>query len=148
MTPPAVTPPAGTPPDEPIRPDGEDAAPEIGQGFSWAGDSREELVQVIDAAFDYRGDVTLSLRSGESITGYVGNRDRRADRPFVVVFPAAGGAPREIGYDDVQGVSFTGKDTASGRSWETWLKKSKTKKETEARGEAVGDISLYPEAPD
>ena len=39
--------------------------------------SEQELCAAVDQAFDYRGDVTIELKSGESIVGYVFGRPRR-----------------------------------------------------------------------
>ena len=115
------------------------------QGFSWAGDDRRELDEIIEAAFDYRGDITLGLASGETLDGYLSNRVRDVDEPFVDIFPKGGHPRRRIPYSDIRALSFSGKDTASGKSWETWIQKWNAKKVAEARGEEVGDISLYPD---
>jgi hypothetical protein len=120
----------------------------VRQGFRWEGDDPDLLRRVIEAAFDYRGDVTVALRSGGELRGYLANRDDRCAEPFLDLFPADGSPRRRVLYRDVRGVEFSGKDTASGKSWETWLNKWRAKKEAEARGERVGDISLYPESLD
>ena len=44
-----------------------------------------------------------------------------------------------------KGLRFSGKDVASGKSWETWLKKYTERKEALARGEEVENIDLFPE---
>ena len=127
----------------------EETAPQIpSRGFLWHGDDLVRLGEVIDAAFDYRGNVTLELRSGERVDGYVSNCDVNAAEPFLELFPSNGEAKKKLLFGEIRGVSFTGKDTASGRSWETWVKKWSANKEAEARGERVGDIGLYPEAID
>ena len=36
--------------------------------------SASEIAEAVELAFDYRGDVTLSLPSGESVVGYLFNR--------------------------------------------------------------------------
>ncbi len=119
--------------------------PEISQGFSWQGRDPDERAAVLEAAFDYRGDVTLTLESGERVSGYVANRDHRADHPHLDLFPTTGAERRRLHYSDILGVEFSGKDTASGKSWESWVRRWNAKKEAEARGETVGDISLFPE---
>lgn len=90
-----------------------------------------ELAEAIELAFDYRGDVTLTLKSGERIAGYLFNRDASGALPILQVFPEQGGA-RTIPYAEVVSIAFTGEDTASGKSWEAWM----TKKESERRAEA------------
>lgn len=88
----------------------------------------------MDSAFDYRGDVTVVLTSGEKIVGYVFNRKVDAEPAYLDIFPAGKGtSPRRILCREVQAVIFSGEDTASGRSWEAWIKK----KESERRSEAA-----------
>ena len=121
------------------------STPSFGQGSRWEGDDPEMLAAAIEAAFDYRGDVTLLLRDGGEIQGYVSNRDARAPEPYLHIFPSDGSALRTLLYRGLRGVAFTGRDTASGKSWETWLKKYKAKKEAEARGEKTQPLGLFPE---
>lgn len=90
-----------------------------------------ELAEAVELAFDYRGDVTLVLKSGETVVGYLFNRDATGPTPRLHLFPKSG-AEREIAYADVVSVAFTGEDTASGKSWEAWV----AKKESERRAEA------------
>src|SRR5437868_9959535 len=41
--------------------------------------SEEEIRSAFEKAFDYRGDLTITLRNGQKIEGYI--FDRRADSP-------------------------------------------------------------------
>ena len=61
-------------------------SPEIGDATA--------LAEVIERAFDYRGDVTIVRRDGTEIVGYLFNRDATVAQPFVQVFDAAGRAAR------------------------------------------------------
>lgn len=115
------------------------------QGFSWRGDDEAVLRDVVEAAFDYRGDVTLHLRPSGEITGFLFNRDARAAGPYVEIFPSDGGDRKRLTFDAIEGVTFSGRDMARGKSWADWTKKWKAKQAAEARGETVGDISLYPD---
>lgn len=87
----------------------------------------------IEAAFDYRGDVTLTTADGRELTGYI--YDRRADGPSpeLRMMLTAGGKVA-VAYAEVTRLVFSGKDTAAGKSWETWVRKYAEKK---ARGEAA-----------
>lgn len=123
----------------------ESASPKFERGFSWKRGSADDFNEVLDAAFDYRGDVTIELKDGARIKGYLANRNANASPPFFEVFPDDGGPKRRFVLDDLSALEFSGKDTASGKSWETWIAKWNAKKESEARGEAVGDIGLYPD---
>ena len=106
----------------------------------------EDLAEAIEAAFDYRGDVTLFLEDQGELRGYLSNRDGRAPEPYLDIHPADGSTPRRIRYSSIRGIAFTGRDTAAGKSWETWVKKYRAKKEAEERGESVEQVGLYPES--
>ena len=100
-----------------------------------------ELWRVIEAAFDYRGDVTLELRDGRRIEGYVFNREADGADPYLQMFPREEPGTWVIRYADIVGVAFTGEDTAFGKSWEAWLAKSDELRRAEAdrvRTEAEG----------
>jgi len=91
-----------------------------------------ELSDAIELAFDYRGDVTLELSSGEQLTGYLFNRSVTQDGASVELFVAGNGTAKVIPYSGIRSIAFTGEDTADGKSWESWV----TKKESERRAEA------------
>jgi hypothetical protein len=91
-----------------------------------------DIAEAVERAFDYRGDVTLELTSGESVVGYIFNRQAGIANPSIEMFPADNPAPRTIAYSAIASIAFTGEDTANGKSWEAWI----TKKESERRAEA------------
>ena len=80
------------------------------------------LAEVIDRAFDYRGDVTVHRRDGSELVGYLFNRDAGAAVPFVQVFERVSGDSVTVPYADIRAVAFTGKDTAAGNSYAAWLR--------------------------
>ena len=88
--------------------------PEIGKGV--------QLDEVIDKAFDYRGNITLVKTDGSETVGYLFNRDRDAAVPFVQMFDANGAGPISIPYADIRTIRFTGRDTATGNSYAAWLR--------------------------
>ncbi|WP_447986352.1 hypothetical protein [Nitrospira sp. Nam74] len=102
------------------------------EGHVFRPATHAELVEAVEQAFDYRGDVSLELASGYTVEGYVSNRDAHAPQPFLQIFPKDESALRSIRYADIQAIRFTGKDTASGKSWEAWV----AKKEAQRRAEA------------
>ena len=75
------------------------------------------LAQVIDLAFDYRGNVTVVKSDGTEMVGYVFNRNPDAPEPFIQIFDQAGNGPFTIRYSEIENIRFTGKDMASGKSW-------------------------------
>lgn len=101
-----------------------------GRVFRPADDA--ERRQAVEIAFDYRGDVTLELASGETLSGYIFNRNGSAASPFLQLFPKDQPGTRVIPYADVKAIAFTGEDTASGKSWETWVKKKESERRVEA----------------
>ena len=113
------------------------------QGWVPAMASEEEIRAAFEKAFDYRGDVTITLKNGNKIEGYV--FDRRAESPrlsecIVRVMPKEGGR-LTIAYSEIAALAFTGKDTAAGKSFEAWVKKYKEKK---AAGEKNIGIEAEP----
>ncbi|QDU59480.1 hypothetical protein Pan216_03080 [Planctomycetes bacterium Pan216] len=104
-----------------------------------SNETRAPISDSIEKAFDYRGDVTIELTSGETVVGYLFNRDIDAAEPYLEMFAKNEETPRRYAYRDVVGLEFTGRDTAEGKSWEAWQQKV-------AEAEASGKIAeLYPE---
>ena len=97
--------------------------------FSNDRDRREGL----DAAFDYRGDLTLRLRNGETIEGYLFNRHPEGKPPTVQLFVKGETEARILPYVDVVAVSFTGKDPADGKSYLAWKAKKHAERAVESQ---------------
>jgi hypothetical protein len=103
-----------------------------------------QLSNGIEQAFDYRGDVTVTLGSGEKLEGYIFDREQKADLAASTLrIMTKPGQKVTIRYADVSQLSFTGRDMADGRSWEAWIRKYAERK---ASGEK--NIELLPEALD
>ncbi|MBK8278360.1 MAG: hypothetical protein IPK92_21715 [Nitrospira sp.] len=56
------------------------------EGRVFAPHSAAETAEAVELAFDYRGDVTVVLRSGESVAGYIYNRHISADDSYLELF--------------------------------------------------------------
>ncbi len=104
-----------------------------------------DIRSVIEKAFDYRGDVTITRKNkdGSQITGYL--FDRRvgptlADSVVRLILATSSERPA-IPYSEIASIAFTGRDTAAGKSYEAWVKKYWEKR---AKGEK--NISIEPEA--
>lgn len=91
-----------------------------------------EIAEAVELAFDYRGDVTVSLRSGESVTGYIYNRNVSPTDSSLDLFSEDHPDARRISYSDIITIAFTGEDTANGKSWETWVSKKESERQVEA----------------
>jgi len=105
--------------------------------------SDEEIRAAFEKAFDYRGDVTLTLKDGRTVAGYV--FDRRTGRTLaesaVRIIPATERTKLTIPYSDIAALAFTGRDTAAGKTFEAWVRRYWEKK---AAGEK--DIAIHPES--
>ena len=108
--------------------------------------SEAEIRAALEKAFDYRGDLTITLRNGDKIEGYI--FDRRNDGATLAecklrLIPKNSREKIQIAYSDIAALAFTGKDTAAGKSFAAWVKKYHDKK---AAGEK--DIGIESEALD
>ena len=77
----------------------------------------DSLKQQVEAAFTYRGNVTIAFSSGETVEAFLFNRDfapkaQRAPAPFVEVFLVAGGAKEEYAVHDIERIELSGEDLA------------------------------------
>nr|MBI3611770.1 hypothetical protein [Nitrospirota bacterium] len=97
----------------------------------------KELAEAVEQAFDYRGDITLVLATGATIEGYLFNRTPTGSRPFLQIFPKGRSDERMIEYADIASIAFSGKDTASGKSWESWVEKKESQRRIEAEQAAA-----------
>jgi hypothetical protein len=112
-----------------------------------------DIRAVIEKAFDYRGDVTITHRSkdknkdknseGSQVTGYL--FDRRIgptlESSVIRLMLANSNERPSIPYSEIAAIAFTGRDTAAGKSFEAWVKKYWEKRQ---KGEK--NISIEPEA--
>jgi len=103
--------------------------------------SEEEVRTALEKAFDYRGDVTLTLNSGEKIEGYVYDRKTASSlsESLIRMLPKDKPGRMNIPYSDIAAVAFTGKDTAAGKSFDAWVKKYNERK-------AAGETNIGIEA--
>jgi len=102
-----------------------------------------DIRAVIEKAFDYRGDVTITRKDGVQVTGYLFDRriGKTLNDSVIRLMLATSNDRPAIPYSEVAGIAFTGRDTAAGKSYEAWVKKYWEKRE---KGEK--NISLEPEA--
>ncbi len=105
--------------------------------------SSEDLCQALEKAFDYRGDVTITTKSGEKIEAFIFNRHTAATLAdsWVMYFTPKAPEKRKLSYAEIARLEFSGKDRAVGKHWEDWVKAYNEKK---AAGEK--NIALHPES--
>ncbi len=104
--------------------------------------SDTEIRDALEKAFDYRGDITVTLKDGSSIEGYLFDRRTGStlETSSVRMIPA-GGQPRvAVKYSDIAALAFSGPDRAAGKTFEAWVKRYWEKK---AAGEK--NIQIEPE---
>ena len=102
---------------------------------------------VLEKAFDYRGDVTITRKDGSRVEGYIFDRRNgpTLDASVVRLIPQ-NSSPQNpsqkisIAYSDIAALAFSGRDTAAGKSWEAWVRKYWERKATGEKG-----IALEPE---
>jgi hypothetical protein len=114
------------------------------EGWIPALASVSEIHEALEKAFDYRGDLTITLKTGQKIDGYI--FDRKIKGPalsdcFIRVMLKDQPGKLTIPYSDVAALAFTGRDTAAGKSFATWVKKYNEKK---AAGEKNIGIDAEP----
>lgn len=68
---------------------------------------------LVERAFQYRGDVTVSTHEGGSVTGFLFNRNTRVEEPFVQLFETDSGQEIVVPYHEIADIGFTGRDAAS-----------------------------------
>ena len=105
--------------------------------------SDDDVRVALEKAFDYRGDVTLTLKSGAKVEGYIFDRVAGPSlaTSFVRLLPKTSNERLKVCYADISALAFTGRDTAAGKSFEAWIRKYWEKK---AAGE--GNLNLQPES--
>lgn len=82
-----------------------------------------DVPALVERAFRFRGDVTITTADGGETTGYLYNRDATAPEPYAQLFESPGGRDVRVPYAAIAGVRFTGRDTASGKHYESFQRR-------------------------
>lgn len=103
-----------------------------------------EIQAAFEKAFDYRGDVTLTLKDGRVIQGYVFDRRTGATlaESAVRVIPAGERTKVSVPYSEIAALAFTGRDNAAGKTFEAWVRKYWEKKMAGEKGIGIQPESL------
>jgi hypothetical protein len=112
------------------------------EGWIPALASDGEIREALEKAFDYRGDITITRKDGSQIVGYLFDRRQGSSLvdSFVRIIPSNASTKVNIAYSDIAALTFSGRDTAAGKTFEAWVKKYWEKK---AAGEL--NIQIEPE---
>jgi hypothetical protein len=102
----------------------------------------DEVRAALEKAFDYRGDVTITLKSGETIEAYIFNRQTGTTlaESWVQYFTPKAEDKRRVSYAEIARLEFSGRDRAAGKHWEDWVKAYNERKAAGEKG-----IGLHPE---
>jgi len=101
------------------------------------GNDPAATLDILEKAFDYRGDVTITRVDGTQLTGYLFDRRRGSnlDDSYIRLMPPPVQGAKEgdneklsIPYADIRHIAFSDRDPSSGKSFETWVKKYVEKK--------------------
>ena len=116
------------------------------QGWIPSLASDAEIIDALEKAFDYRGDITITRRDGSTVEGYIFDRSvgaTLATSKVRLLLPGSSQTGRQrisIPYNEIAGLNFSGRDTAAGKSFEAWVKKYWEKKSAGEKG-----IGIEPE---
>ncbi len=78
-----------------------------------------ELKEQVEAAFDYRGHVTLKFIDNTEVVGFLFNRDDDS----VELILEGSADKKAYAIANITSIELTGKDEADGKSYEDWQKK-------------------------
>ena len=91
-----------------------------------------ELKEQIEKAYDFRGHVTIRLKNGQSVEGFLANRiyenGNLPEKNFVELILKGSGDPKVLSMFEINSIELTGEDFAAGNSYEDYLKKKAGKK--------------------
>jgi hypothetical protein len=114
------------------------------QGWIPSLASDADIHAALEKAFDYRGDVTITLKDGRIINGYI--FDRRTGPTLatsaVRIIATAERTKLRILYSDIAALAFTGRAPAAGKSFDAWVRKYWEKMAAGEKGIAIHPESL------
>ncbi|MBL0922350.1 MAG: hypothetical protein IBJ10_09515 [Phycisphaerales bacterium] len=107
------------------------------QGLIATREHEAALIDALEKAFDYRGDVTLTLTTGRCVSGYIFDRKRAATlgESVVRLLPENAAEKVAVRFSEIERVEFTGRDMAHGKTFENWIKRFTEKR---LKGESAG----------
>ncbi len=75
-----------------------------------------EVREALEKAFDYRGDITVTLKNGSKVEGYLFDRRQGATlaQSFIRIIPMDNVGKVNVAYSDIAALAFKGRDTAAG----------------------------------
>ena len=111
------------------------------QGWKPDLSDNDKKLAAVEAAFHYRGDISLTMQDGRIITGYLFDRVIRSNHSDSIIRMVLNGSTKktDIPLREVRELTFSGRDTAAGKSWEHWIKTYTEKKKQGLTAELLPD---------
>ena len=94
------------------------------QGWKPNCADEDHKLAAIEAAFNYRGDITITLKDGTKLSGFLFDRhinDNKTLDSSVRMIINGSTQKTNIPVNNIHEILFSGKDTAAGKSWEHWI---------------------------
>lgn len=95
-------------------------------------DDKAVLLEALEQALDYRGDVTIATKDGTTIDGYIFDKStgQGLEDSYLRIMPkdSLDKIKVKVFYSDLARLEFSGKDAAHGKTWENWLRRWAEKK--------------------
>ncbi len=89
-----------------------------------SGDDPALLADGVRRAVDFRGDVTIETRDGAVVSGFAFDAQvTHSASDCIRILPAEGVERVRVLLSDIRTLTFSGKDAATGKSWENWLRR-------------------------
>jgi len=84
----------------------------------------KDRLEALEFAFDYRGDITLTLRDNRVISGFLFDRKIKStlSDSYARILPTTSDEFQTVAFDEITEIKFTGRDAAAGKTWERWIK--------------------------
>jgi hypothetical protein len=92
------------------------------------GSDRAMLRDAVRRAVDFRGDITIETRDGRTVEGFAFDARLGEEGESIRLLPPDSNARVEVPLAHIARLVFTGKDAASGKSWENWIRRYAEKK--------------------
>jgi hypothetical protein len=114
---------------------------EAAQGLSLVLSDVDDPLCALEIARDYRGDTTIFLKDGTSVSGFAFDvRNEESDTPALRVDLPKGGGRTTITSDQIDRIDLDGRDPAAGKTWENWVRRYAEKR-------LAGEVASIESAP-
>ena len=102
---------------------------EAHQGMTLQLGDLEQSRMAMELTRDYRGDTTIHLKNGESLSGFVFDIEGETLENLALRLDLPQDAERKVVHaSQISHIELDGRDPAAGKSWEKWVKRYAEKK--------------------